>query len=367
MSYITSPTSGKLIKVGGEEYERLIKLPKYKETFLSPVNQTFTGKVETSGSAPPLTLPPFTKTPPRSLPPLSPVGRLPPLIPEPSISLAGKMMPQLPKSPGLIETSLPPLSLKKDAHLNTIVSMPLYDIPSLENLLEKTKQPAKRAKIQEMIDMEREKEGRGIKTRGWSARAPTRGKERHQLKAECGDKCFLLPELEKFPICPSPRITGGKSVCEIDCGGVQAAKVRAAQWKYPEVEAKADVLLEKCNKAGIQAFTPLKLPPMAAAKMSPEIESLVLPTSPKVSGKMSPQSFVLPTSPKVSGKMSPQSFVLPTSPKVSGKMSPQSFVLPTSPKLYKSQEWGYAKMSPSHWKNGKMDEKKASEGCGCGM
>ena len=87
--------------------------------------------------------------------------------------------------------------------------------------------------------IERQDDGRGIRTRGWAARSPTRGKERHQLKAECGDKCFLLPDEEKFPICASPRVTGGTSTCEIDCGGAQSAFIRARQWGYEEVADKS--------------------------------------------------------------------------------------------------------------------------------
>jgi hypothetical protein len=140
--------------------------------------------------------------------------------------------------------------------MSEILSMPFYDIPTLEETLKRTKQPAVKAKISKMIEEKRTTEGRGIKTRGWSGRAPTRGRERHQLKAECGNKCFLLPEEEKFPICPSPRVTGGKSKCELDCGGIQSAKIRAAQWKYLDVEAKADILLEKCRRGDLKHFLP---------------------------------------------------------------------------------------------------------------
>ena len=127
-------------------------------------------------------------------------------------------------------------------------------IPSLEETLKVTNQPAKREKIREMID--RQDDGRGIRTRGWSARSPTRGKERHQLKAECGDKCFLLPDEEKFPICASPRITGGTSTCEIDCGGVASAYIRARQWGYDDVADKAKKIVKECEKGGLSRFVP---------------------------------------------------------------------------------------------------------------
>jgi len=138
--------------------------------------------------------------------------------------------------------------------------------------LKNTKQPAKRAKLEKMIKEKKYLEGRGIKTRGWDARAPTRGKERHQLHDECGDKCFLLPESEKFPICASPRMTGGKSKCAIDCGAVLSAKIRANQWKYEDVAKKADIILKECEKEGLKNFVPKKilkeLPPLSP-RLSP--------------------------------------------------------------------------------------------------
>ena len=157
----------------------------------------------------------------------------------------------------------PPLSLKNvkmpvrerdDSHLGTILSMPISEIPSLQDTLDATTQPSKKEKLTDMITQGNKYEGRGIKTRGWIGRSPTRGKERHQLTQECGSKCFLLPEEEKFPICASPKLNNGVSKCEIDCGGVQSAKIRAAQWGYKDVEAKADILLEKCNQDGLINF-----------------------------------------------------------------------------------------------------------------
>ena len=97
-----------------------------------------------------------------------------------------------------------------------------------------------------MIEKGRQNEGRGIRTRGWKARAPKKGRERHRLMAECGEACFLKPDTEGFPICPRCSLQG-ECKCEIDCGGVQAAKIRAAQWKYPGVEAKADKMLKRCQ------------------------------------------------------------------------------------------------------------------------
>lgn len=129
----------------------------------------------------------------------------------------------------------------------TQAAMPLYTIPDLQTTYQLARQPAKKEHIGEMLATGKEHEGRGSPTRGWSSRAPQKGRERHQLKAECGEKCFLRPNDEGFPICPSPRMTGGKSSCEIDCGGVQAAYNRARQYHYDDIAGKAQQLLGRCN------------------------------------------------------------------------------------------------------------------------
>lgn len=323
---IVSPKTGRLIKIGSKAYSDLLKDPKYKDSLFNPSKSPdlVKGKVSPSGlpplknmsnlpslpkspSAPTVKLPPLPNSPKSNslkLPPLpiSPSrSRISPYSPpSPSISLNDypmTVLPPLPVSKTLnslpvlnipIKTSpsiklagkmektskLPSLSPKRDSSpkqdIEEILAMPFYDIPTLEETLKNTKQPSKRAKIEEMIREKRYEEGRGIKTRGWLARAPTRGKERHQLHAECGDKCFLLPESEKFPICASPRVTGGKSVCEIDCAGVQSALIRSKQWKYDEVSKKAEKILEKCNESGLEHFIPSKLPP-APSKLSPKL------------------------------------------------------------------------------------------------
>lgn len=325
---IVSPKTGKLIKTTGKAYSDLLKDEKYRDFLLNPsTHENVKARVETSGLPPlrnvanlsPLQKksPPSTKLPPLPMSPRRKLSELPPLpsspahlpasprmkmadlpplpilslspnIP-PSLKIAGKVervakLPTLsPKLPPL-SPKLPPLSPKlpalspklspvsKKDELEEILSMPFADIPTLEETLKKTKQPAKRAKLERMIKEKKYLEGRGIKTRGWDARAPTRGRERHQLHRECGDKCFLLPESEKFPICASPRMTGGKSKCEIDCGAVLSAKVRANQWGYKNVAKNADVILKECEKDGLEHFVPKKtlkeLPPLSP-RLSP--------------------------------------------------------------------------------------------------
>ena len=88
--------------------------------------------------------------------------------------------------------------------------------------------------------------GRGSRTRGWAIDAPKRGTERHTLKEKCGNKCFLLPETEAFPICP--KCEGDQCTCQIDCRGLMAAKARAHQWKYTDLYETIDQLYDqKCG------------------------------------------------------------------------------------------------------------------------
>jgi len=88
----------------------------------------------------------------------------------------------------------------------------------------------------------RQGEGRGGRTRGWAAAAPQRGRERHELMRDCGSSCFLKPETEGFPICAALREGHG---CKVDCRGITSAKVRAGQWKYPDVYDEATKLQKK--------------------------------------------------------------------------------------------------------------------------
>lgn len=102
--------------------------------------------------------------------------------------------------------------------------------------------PTRRAKLATLSrEMSHSGERRGERTRGWGAAAPQRGTERRQLKQRCGDECFLMPGRESFPICAALRTKEG---CKVDCRGITSARVRAAQWGYPEVERQA-MLLEK--------------------------------------------------------------------------------------------------------------------------
>ena len=101
--------------------------------------------------------------------------------------------------------------------------------------------PYIRQKLAQQIPRARAQEGRGSPTRGWSAASPKRGTQRHQLRRVCGNKCFLMPKQEKFPICPrcaDPTCDD----CTPDCRGILAAKIRASQWGYTAVREQADDL-----------------------------------------------------------------------------------------------------------------------------
>ena len=216
MAQLISPKTGELISVHSQEFSELLADPKYRKTILSSSTQPIEQATATP-SSPRMTLSPRT-----SLPPLSPRTN----------------------SPSKFAT-----------------------IPSLEETLKHTTQPSKREKLEKM--KMNVAEGRGIKTRGWSGRKPTRGKERHQLMQECGKECFLLPEQEKFPICQSPRMTGKVSNCTKDCGGIQSALIRARQYKYDDVAEKAKELLKECNQEGLKNFIP------TSPRRSPRIPSSV--------------------------------------------------------------------------------------------
>ncbi len=83
----------------------------------------------------------------------------------------------------------------------------------------------------------------GSPTRGWGAVFPRKGRERNELYDKCGAKCFLRPGDKGFPVCPSLSASGG--ACVLSPQGVQAAKNRAAQYGYTDIEADADNLLAR--------------------------------------------------------------------------------------------------------------------------
>ena len=73
----------------------------------------------------------------------------------------------------------------------------------------------------------------------WSEVAPKTKAQRQQLIQICGSSCFLLPDQLKFPVCTSD--------CKVNCKGLIAARVRARQWNYPEVDKKVSQYYKEAN------------------------------------------------------------------------------------------------------------------------
>ncbi len=93
------------------------------------------------------------------------------------------------------------------------------------------------------MDMKLTKRQLASPTRGWRHQRPKSINQRRALLQKCGERCFLMPETLKFPICSEKK-------CKVSCKGVVSAKVRAGQWKYDDVYEKASQLIEqlKCTK-----------------------------------------------------------------------------------------------------------------------
>jgi len=73
----------------------------------------------------------------------------------------------------------------------------------------------------------------------WSEVAPKTKAQRQQLIQICGSTCFLMPDKLKFPVCTPD--------CKVSCKGLIAARIRARQWNYPEVDKKVSEYYKKAN------------------------------------------------------------------------------------------------------------------------
>jgi hypothetical protein len=125
-----------------------------------------------------------------------------------------------------------------------MLKMPVHQY-DLEASVPYTTRPSLVRNLQAQIP--KKSEGRGSRTRGWSADAPQRGLDRQFLRDQCGNKCFLIPETYGFPICP--RCVDGHCKCQIDCRGLAAAKIRAHQHKYEHLyDAIERLESAKCKK-----------------------------------------------------------------------------------------------------------------------
>ena len=76
-------------------------------------------------------------------------------------------------------------------------------------------------------------------TEGWRELAPKRKSQRVDVINNCGPGCFLSPWTLGYPICSK------KMDCVQHCSGILSAKIRASQWKHPEIATIANKLLQK--------------------------------------------------------------------------------------------------------------------------
>ena len=111
----------------------------------------------------------------------------------------------------------------------------------LTKILKHTHEPHLRRILKK--ELKNKSKGQGSRTRGWAADAPQDGRPRETLLKKCGKKCFLVPKHKAFPVCA--KCSKGKCDCQLDCRGVVSAKVRARQYHYPLIAAKASKLEKK--------------------------------------------------------------------------------------------------------------------------
>lgn len=128
-----------------------------------------------------------------------------------------------------------------------------YKLSEMRRLGSRQREPPQRRQSKDsgvrsvvpMMEM-RVARGKNRRSRSWTDDAPRRGRERHALLDKCGRTCFLNPDNEAFPVCS--RLGIGQD-CDLDCRGVYAAKLRARQWGYENVEKQAEKLRNrKCRK-----------------------------------------------------------------------------------------------------------------------
>src|SRR5207244_2496588 len=106
--------------------------------------------------------------------------------------------------------------------------------------------PALQQRLTQMWPLARANVPYGRPTRGWRVVYPTRGTERHELRRQCGDKCFLAPEQEGFPICTKLEVQARNPTyqCLPMRQGEQAAFNRARQTRHEQVAELAEEMLE---------------------------------------------------------------------------------------------------------------------------
>ncbi len=85
-------------------------------------------------------------------------------------------------------------------------------------------------------------------TAAWERVKPKRGKERRDLWERCGDRCFLVPEGYKYPVCAL-----SSRECRVDCRAVRAGLGNAAKTrKNPAVSRDAREVAVRAGKRASQ-------------------------------------------------------------------------------------------------------------------
>jgi len=217
-------------------------LTKSPKVFLPPLSP------KKSPQAKPLPLLSPKNIPKANLPKLSPKSpktkKLPPLSPK-----SQKLSPKLSRSPKT--KKLPPLSPKSQKQSKSPKKSPTTKLPPLK-----------------LTSAQLNK--RNERSRGWRELSPKPGPERKELKETCGNACFLRPEDNGYPICR--KLQQGEASCQVEKKGVKAALSRARQQGEEKVEFKAEVILNKMEKMGIER---VRLPALnrnstLAAKHTPQ-------------------------------------------------------------------------------------------------
>jgi hypothetical protein len=89
-------------------------------------------------------------------------------------------------------------------------------------------------------------------SKGWKDLSPNRS-ERKKMLEKCGEKCFLIPEKLKFPICSK------KMDCKLNCEGIDSASARSGQYDYENVLKKAKSLYKRhCHPLSTRKSTTRK-------------------------------------------------------------------------------------------------------------
>ena len=78
-------------------------------------------------------------------------------------------------------------------------------------------------------------------TKGWHRQSPKTTKERRRMLKKCGSKCFLKPRSLGYPICPKGRCSPSKK-------GLEAAYIRARQFKHQSIASKAKRKLKRSRR-----------------------------------------------------------------------------------------------------------------------